>query len=55
MNVKGLKIKNKRKDWIIESRYPSVRRRIKKLIKTVERRALKEEIKGYYKESDLKN
>ncbi len=41
MNIKGFKTKNKRKSWLFESKYSNVRKRIKKLVKTAERRAVK--------------
>jgi hypothetical protein len=45
MKIKGMELRNKHKEWIRGAKYPSVRRRIKKLEKTAERRAIKEVIK----------
>jgi hypothetical protein len=45
MKIKGVNLRNKHKEWGRGAKYTSVRRRIKKLEKTAERRAIKEVIK----------
>jgi hypothetical protein len=45
MKIKGLEIRNKHKEWSREAKYSSARKKIKKLEKTAERRAIKEIIK----------
>jgi hypothetical protein len=45
MKIKGMELRNKHKEWGRGAKYTSVRRRIKKLEKTAERRAIKEVIK----------
>jgi len=45
MKIKGTNLRNKHKEWDRGAKYTSVRRRIKKLEKTAERRAIKEVIK----------
>jgi hypothetical protein len=45
MKIKGLNLRNKHREWGRGAKYTSVRKRIKKLEKTAERRAIKEVIK----------
>jgi|GEM_PF-5023440 len=45
MKIKGLELRNKHREWGRAAKYTSVRKRIKKLEKTAERRAIKEIIK----------